>query len=115
MLKSVFKEIWEKEKDALEQNLGRFRGDVEPSQYLIRYWQFASNRFYPIKKTGGVYHHYNKEIIPEVIKNLKEEKIKSLCINDSPFFSEAEFEYAANALQHAFEEKYPIISMFEKN
>ena len=114
MLKSILLEIWEKEKDILEQSCSRFRGDVGLSQYLIRYWQFASNRFYPAKKQGIAYHNYNKEIVDNVIKNLKEEKFKSICINDSPFFTEEEYEYAADTIRQAFEDKFPSKSMFEK-
>ena len=114
MLKSVFLEIWEKEKDILEKSCSRFRGEVELNQHLIRFWQFASNRFYPAKKKGIAYHNYNKEIVDDVTKNLKEDNFKSICINDSPFFTEEEYNYAAKAIGHAFEEKFPSKSMFEK-
>ena len=114
MLKSIFQEAWEKEKDVLNQSCTRFRSDININQYLIRFWQFASNKFYPVKKKGLAYHFYNKEIVADLIKNLHEEKCKSICINDSPNCSEADYEYAKREIKLAFEKKFPTISMFEK-
>lgn len=114
MLKSIFSEIWEKEEFFLDQSCTKFRNDISINQYLIRYWQFASNRFYPVKKKGLAYHHYNKEIVDDLIKNLKEERCPSICINDSPYCSEEDFRYASEKIRVAFEEKFPTISIFEK-
>ena len=114
MLKSIFQEAWEKEKDVLNQSCTRFRSDININQYLIRFWQFASNKFYPVKKKGLAYHFYNKEIVADLIKNLHEEKCKSICINDSPNCSEEDYEYAKREIKLAFEKKFPTISMFEK-
>jgi len=114
MLKSVFQEIWEKEPYILEQSCSRFRKEATINQYLIRYWQFASNRFYPVKKRGLAYHYYNKEIVDDLIKNLKEEQCPSICINDSPYCSEEDYNYSSTRIRDAFEKKFPQISMFEK-
>lgn len=115
MLKSVLNEIWEKEKDCLERSCTMFRHDVQLNQYLIRYWQFASNKFHPMKRNGIAYHNYNQEILAEIADNLKEEKIKSICINDSPYCSEKDFELASKTIRRAFKEKFPSKSIFEKN
>lgn len=114
MLKSIFQEIWEKEGDVLNQSCTRFRENINLNQYLIRYWQFASNKFYPVPKKGLAYHYYNKEIVTDLIKNLYEEKCPSICINDSPYCSDSDFDYAKKEIKLAFEKKFPIISMFEK-
>lgn len=114
MLKSVFQEIWEKEESILDQSCSRFRTDASLNQYIIRYWQFASNRFYPVKKKGLAYYHYNKEITDDLIKNLKKEQYPSICINDSPYFSNEDFNYTSKKIRETLEEKFPMISIFEK-
>ena len=115
MLKSVLDEIWEKEAVCIESCCTRFREEISLNQYLIRYWQFASNRFYPAKRQSVAYHNYNGQIVAEVVKKLREEKVKSICINDSTYCSNEEYEFAAKAIHQAFEEKFPSKSMFEKN
>lgn len=115
MLKSIFHEIWEEEEEALDLSCSRFRKEASLNQYIIRYWQFASNRFYPVKKKGLAYHHYTKEIVDDLIKNLKNEKFSSICINDTPYCSEEEFIYASQIIRNALEEKFPLSSIFEKN
>lgn len=114
MLKSIFQEVWEKEEYVLDLSCTKFRKDINLNQYLIRYWQFATNRFYPVKKYGLAYYQYNKEIVADLIKNLKEANIKSICINDSPLCSDKDFKYASQMIRKAFEEKFPHQSMFEK-
>lgn len=113
MLKSIFQEIWEKEAEILDQSCSQFRKEASLNQYIIRYWQFASNRFYPFKKKGLAYHTYNKEIVDDLIKNLNEDSFPSICINDSPSLDEEEFIYISNKIRNAFEEIYPQKSMFE--
>ena len=114
MLKSIFHDIWEKEETILDESCSRFRNDASLNQYIIRYWQFATNKFYPIKRKGLSYFTYNKNITDDLIKNLKEEQIPSICINDSPFCDEEDIDYAMSQIQMAFEDKFPNISMFEK-
>lgn len=114
MLKSIFQEIWEKEEKILDESCSRFRSIASLNQYIIRYWQFASNRFYPVKKRGLAYHYYSKEITDDLIKNLKEEQCPSICINDSPYCNEEDYIYASRKIRDAFNEKFPTLSMFEK-
>ncbi|MCR5680732.1 MAG: Stealth CR1 domain-containing protein [Prevotella sp.] len=114
MLKSIFHEIWEKEEAILDESCSRFRKDASLNQYIIRYWQFASNRFYPIKRKGLAYYYYNKAITDDLIKNLHEEQCPSICINDCPYCSEEDLEYAMTHIRQAFEEKFPNVSMYEK-
>ena len=114
MLKSIFQEIWENEEYILDWSCSRFRKEASLNQYIIRYWQFASNRFYPCKKKGLAYHAYNKEIVDDLIKNLKEEICPSICINDSPYLDEEEYKYVSKKICNALEEKFPRTSIFEK-
>lgn len=49
MLKSVLEELWQKESEMMDASCTRFRNDVSLNPYIIRYWQFATGKFYPIK------------------------------------------------------------------
>ena len=114
MLKSIFHEIWEKEEYILDQSCSRFRHDPTVNQYLVRYWQFASNRFYPMKKKGLMYYYYNEEILKDLEKVLLEGRITNICINDTPNCKEEDFELAEKTIKAAFEKKFPITSIYEK-
>lgn len=113
-LKSVFKEVWEKEETVLRNSCSRFRQVTDLNQYLMRYWQFASNKFYPVKKKGLMYYYYNKDILEDLSKVILEERVQSLCINDTPNCSEDDFILASKMIQNAFEIKFPNKSIYEK-
>lgn len=50
-LKSVFNEVWDKEFDILNSTcLNKFRTNNDLTEWVMKYWQFASNKFKPIKK-----------------------------------------------------------------
>ena len=51
-LKSTFKEVWDAAPDFMKASCTRFRKDVTANPYIFRYWQFAKNHFYPMKKKG---------------------------------------------------------------
>lgn len=114
MLKSIFQEIWEKEAEILDESCSQFRKEASLNQYIIRYWQFASNRFYPMKKRGIMYYYYTEEILKDLEKVILEERVNSICINDTPFCNEQDFELASKSIKASFEKKFPNISMFEK-
>ncbi len=114
MLKSIFQEIWQKEEYSLDYSCSRFRKDASLNQYFIRYWQFATNKIFPVKKKGLMYYYYNEDILKDLEKVILEERITDLCINDTPNCSEKDYELAAKAIGNAFEKKFPNRSMFEK-
>ena len=115
MLKTVFQEVWEEEPDVLEKSCSRFRADTNLNQYLIRYWQFATNRFYPFKRNGFSYEHYNEATIADLQNVLLEERYNSICINDNFYCSEKDYQLLSKTLRDSFEKKFPTISMFEKS
>ena len=114
MLKSIFQEIWEKEEYILDMSCSRFRKTASLNQYIIRYWQFASNKFYPMKKKHLLFNNYNDEMLKELEKALLEERIASVCINDSPYYNDEEYKYASQFIIEAFEKKFPTPSIYEK-
>lgn len=114
MLKSIFQEVWDKEPDVLDQSCSRFRLETDLNQWLIRYWQFASNKFYPLKRKGLTYERYNKEILSDLQKVLLEERTNSVCLNDNSYCSEKDFLLASKIIQESLKIKFPNKSVFEK-
>lgn len=112
-LKSVLDECWEKEPEMLQQSCTRFREEVILNPYFFRYWQFASNRFYPAGLSHNCKLRTIGEDIPLIQTALENPKIKSLCVNDTPICTDEDFENNKHIIQQAFERKFPQKSMFE--
>ena len=113
-LKSVLEEVWQKEPLFLNANCTRFRTDVSAIQYLFRFWQFASNRFWPVRNLSGKCYDLRQDELDNIEKALKDSRIKSVCLNDSPKCSEAEFEVLYQKVHELLERKFPEKSSFEK-
>lgn len=113
-LKSVLDECWEKESDILNQSCTRFREDVILNPYFFRYWQFASNKFYPVKLHNQMKCKLVEKDIPSIIRYINDSNIKSLCINDTPLCTDEEFEREKRLLTETFEKKFPEKSGYEK-
>ena len=114
MLKSVFQEVWEKEPDALDSSCSRFRLETNLNQWLMRYWQLALNKFYPLRRKGITYERYNEDILADLQKVLLEERTNSICINDNTYCSEKDFLLASKIIRECLEQKFPNTSIFEK-
>ena len=114
MLKTTFLEVWEEEPDILDHSCSRFRLETNLNQWLMRYWQLASNKFYPSRRKGITYERYNKDILTDLQKVLFEERTNSVCINDNAYCSEEDFLLASRIIRECLEQKFPDISIFEK-
>ncbi len=110
-LKSSFYEVWEKAKDFMNESCTRVRQDATANPYIFKYWQFATNRFYPQKRSRATYIINNKSILAEINKSLQDKTIKSICLNDA--CPEEDFDYIKNQLQQLFQNKFPQKSSFE--
>lgn len=113
LLKSVMNEAWEKEPGMLTESCTRFREEVILNPYFFRYWQFASNRFHPVKLKGSLKLRTTRGELKSIIRSLKDNSIKSLCINDTAQCSDEDFEEIKKAIHAAFLEKFPEKSSFE--
>lgn len=113
-LKSVFDEAWEKEAGMLTESSTRFREDATLTPYFFRYWQFASNKFYPVRLKEGRKILIIPEKITKILECLKDKRIKSLCLNDTQKCSDEDYDIIKPILVKAFEEKFPNKSIFEK-
>ncbi len=112
-LKSTFEEVWEKEPDFLQASCTRFREEVIANPYLFRYWQLASNMFYPKKRKNITIQIVDRNAIDDIKKALFNLNITSICVNDTSFCSDNDFEVINSQLMRMMEEKYPSKSSFE--
>jgi hypothetical protein len=112
-LKSTIDDVWEKEGDFLKDTSTRFRTDVSANQYLFRYWQFASNKFYPMRRSRAFFFLFNKDVLKDLEKTMMKEKCISICLNDSVFCNEEDYQYLKENLPALFEKKFPNKSSFE--
>ena len=112
-LKSTFETVGEEEKDFLSECCTRFRKEVSIFQYLYRYWQFAANKFYPQKRSRAYFSLEKRDVLKDIEKIMMRGKIKSICLNDSAFCTDEDFNYLKHNLPLLFERKYPQKSSFE--
>ncbi|MBQ8159049.1 MAG: capsule biosynthesis protein CapK [Prevotella sp.] len=113
-LKSTFEEVWAAEPAFLQESCTRFREEVIANPYLFRYWQFAKNMFYPMKRRFGTFHFTDKSVVDEIEKALFNPAISSVCLNDTPFCTDEDFEYINLHLSQMLEMKFPEKSQFER-
>jgi len=116
-LKSVFTEVWNKEKTKLEEtSASMFRSCSDINQYLFRYWQLASGKFSPVSLNDSKY-------ITLDMQNLRNGKVREMitsgkyamiCLNDGEGIeTDEDFEEAKTIIQNAFNEILPNKSSFE--
>lgn len=113
-LRSVMDEAWKEESDMLNKSCTRFREDVILNPYFFRYWQFATNKFYPVSLRYIDKYQIRKENVKHMIRALNNKKTKSLCLNDCYFCPNEDFVWIQTKLQQEFEKKFPKKSSFEK-
>ena len=113
-LKSTFNEVWEKEKELLQQtSKSRIRKYSDLSQYLFRYWQLCSGNFTPVSfsKTCAKAIR-NKNDANEVAKMIISRKLEMICINDLVEDDDL-FEECKIIINQSFEKIFPNKSSFE--
>ena len=113
-LKSTFDDAWEKEAKMLTESSTRFREDATLTPYFFRYWQFATNRFYPVRLSHGTKIPIRPENLEKIKKAFANKKIYSLCLNDNHYCTEEGYELSKPFLLNLFENKFPNKSQFEK-
>ena len=113
-LKSIYDEVWRAEKDVLEKSCTRFREPMSINNYLFRYWQLASNKFYPMEVLSK---KKVMQIQPDTISMIEsmmtDPSIKSLCLNDSTYCTFEDYQMLKPKIISFFQKKHPIKSKFE--
>ena len=112
-LKSIFEEAWDKEPEMLNKSCTRFRVDVSLSPYFFRYWQFATNNFYPQNNVNRKFYILKKDDLKYIKRAMNNPQIKSLCLNDSMLMPENEYDEVFNFVNEEFKKKFPNKSSFE--
>lgn len=113
-LKTIFDDVWNKEPELLKEACSKFRGEATVTVYLFRYWQFASNKFYPVRLRNGRKYTLLPLYMPRILKAMNNPNIWSLCLNDTASCSEADFQKCQQEVENAFRMKFPEKSSFEK-
>lgn len=113
-LKSVFEEAWRKEPERLLASCNRFREDVQLNPYFFRYWQFATNRFYPVRLYKSIIFNLRLSKLDKVERALHNSKVISLCFNDTANCPDDEYYIINRELQGLLEKKFPLKSAYEK-
>ncbi len=111
-LKSTFEKVWEYEYEILDKTCShKFRDITDVNQYAFKYWQLASNNFYPtnIEKRGELFNlPYQSEELFETIRNQKKYMI---CANDTEKCND--FNILKEQLVISFDSILPKKSSFE--
>ena len=108
--KSIFKEVYELEKDLFQENYNyKFRSNKGISHWLIRYGQLTKGEFYPRSMSVG--NSYSMNDYKEIIQDMRNSTHKMICLNDCEV---EDFEYVKDIVLKEFEQKYPNKSKFEK-
>lgn len=111
LTKSTLKKIWELEPDIMDTSCkNRFRNLTDITQYLIRYFQLASGKFYPRKYNYGKAFNLDNEN-KYIIKELEKRKYKIVCFNDSGKVTD--FEASKRILNDYLEKRFPEKSKYE--
>lgn len=126
-LKSTFKEVWEVEKELLENvSKNKFRTNEDVNQYLFRYWQLVKGRFYPANKSDFIDSRVFTTIrtlddVKQIARNINSNKYKFLCINDGASkgrftkedMSQKDFELSKKIINQSLEKILPRKSSYE--
>ena len=112
-IKTVFSEVWEKEPKFMNASCTRFREEITANPYIFRYWQFAKNMFYPQKRRFGVFHLTGRDCIDKIEKAINNTSIASICLNDTSFCSDDDFDFINKHIEKILNQKYPNKSSFE--
>jgi hypothetical protein len=111
-LKSTFQDVWDKEGEILDTTCRcKFRSATNVNQWLMKYWQLASGKFYPRKKKIGRCYHMKGNNISEMLSSIRTGKDGMICVNDT--VETTHFAEKKKLIQQAFESRLKEKSSFE--
>lgn len=97
----------------LQSSCSRFRSEITLFPYFFRYWQFATNMFYPTKLYKTRYFCLRISKLDDVERVLNDQKTISICLNDTANCPDEEYEEINNRLQIMLRKKFDTKSSFE--
>lgn len=112
--KDTFIEVWDKyNKELLKTTKSKFRESHNYNQWLMRYWQLASNNFMPCRSDlGNAFELSDWNSIKEPASYIRKQKGKIICINDGEKLND--FEKAKSDINKELKSLFPERSRFEK-
>ena len=110
-LKSTFDEVWEKEKNVLDNTCShKFRSDEDVNSWLFRYWQFVTGKFVQQRHEKGRFFSIGRD--DAGIRNAIDKRSYSLlCLSDDDV--NLDFEGEKQTLKELFTHILPEKSRFE--
>ncbi len=112
MKKSTLAHLWEIEPEAMDEgSKDRFRGASDVTQYLIRYWQLCTGKFYPRRTQGKVYFP-TIGTYGDVVEAIHNRSYPMISFNEN--CTADEFDIMKEAINAALESLFPQRSSFEK-
>lgn len=110
MRKSILREIWKKEPDALRKACGnKFRLYSDVTQRLITVWQICSREFVPHKFRGKLY-LIDKDNYKEAAEAILNQEYPVVSLNES---STEDFEMIKETISMALDKVFNVKSKFE--
>ncbi|GAB3030507.1 hypothetical protein GCM10027098_29820 [Bowmanella dokdonensis] len=104
----------------------KFRDNMDVSQYLFRYWQFASGKFYPDSVKNAFMRRRYVELrtvgqVESAAQEIESNRFQMICLNDSMSkgrFTERdvtteEFNYCKKRIKRALHSILPVPCSFE--
>lgn len=112
-LKQTYKNLWKTEYDVLDKTCrNKFRDGKDVNQWLFRFTQLAEGEFTPRNpKIGRTFDLTNNNT--DIIKAIKNQQFKMMCINDNDKDPVNDFEKERVALIEAFQKILPNKSQYE--
>jgi hypothetical protein len=111
-LTNVFSEF---NNEMLDSSKNRFRSNGDLNQYIYRYWQFATNNFYPYKHNDSLIANLGSvNVLNDLIVKIESNKnINFVCFNDDVNLPEHEYNRVKEKLVVYLDSKFPDKASFE--
>lgn len=111
-LKSTMENVWEKERNLLEEvSKNKFRNVNDVNQYLFKMWDVCSGKYIPDSYKECKYEALTNDTYKAVAEKIKNQKYKQMCLNDID--GNNDFEMIKKEINDAFESILPEKSSFE--
>ena len=112
-LKDTYEEVWANcSEDLIRTSKSHFRQYGDVTSWLLRYWQLASNTFFPYNTSNdGQFYFLDKRNIAEIIDCIRHQRKKIVCLNDMA--ETTVFDYLKNEILTALESILPDKCTFE--
>ena len=109
-LKDTFVEVWDKCGDELDKTCQhKFRSVLDIDQWLFKYWQIVSGKFYPQWYNYGK--AYGIQDTKRLERDLRQKKTKLICLQDCEGWDDIS-QLKIEVIQ-IFEREFPVKSTFE--